>query len=173
MQIVLNFGNMTFWYRNERRIALDGFAHETTVFFAFPWRKRFLRRRPPKSEAEKAGGERRRRKWGLPKPDKVKHCRFDHLKICKLDMLRIKYRSLNGCLPPEVSQWYWFPLIRASTSSNSDVPRCHVNFHLGFVESSSDPIHLTNFTASFSMAGQSAARREFLWRIFLRKLCDK
>ena len=87
-------------------------------------------------------------------------------------MLRIKYRSLNGRLPPEVSQWYWFPLIGASTCSNPDVHRSHVNFYLGFMESSSDAIYLTNFTDSFSMAGQSAIRREFLWKIFLRKLCD-
>ena len=82
----------------------------------------------------------------------------------------IKYRSLNGRFPPEVSQRYWFPLICASASSNPDVHRSHVNFYLGFVESSSDAIYLTNFTDSFSMAGQSASRREFLWRIVLRKL---
>ena len=97
----------------------------------------------------------------------------DLLEICKFDMLRIKYRSLDGRLPPEVSQWYWFPLIGASTSSNSDIHRSQVNFHLGFVESSSDIIYLTNFTDSFSMIGQSALRREFLWRIFfLQKLYD-
>ena len=111
-------------------------------------------------------------------------------------MLRIKYRSLNGRFPPEVSQRYWFPVICASASSNPDIHRSHVNFHLGFVESSSDLIYLTmamltkgifqrdsnhkiyiyiyltNFTDSFSMAGQSAICREFLWRYSLQKLCE-
>ena len=82
------------------------FAHETTVFLLF---------NIGSQESMDFSGDvlpkvRRRRQAvnvvavNRCSPNLMRSNTGDLLEICKFDMLRIKYRSLDGRLPPEVSQ---------------------------------------------------------------------